>query len=252
MQSSLRNNFDELIALWKEVFKDDDDFLIPFFNARKDDLDVYYIKEDNKIVSVIYYIKTKALIHKKEEEVRLIVGVAIKKEYRKRGLMASLIASSRKHYTCPLLLYPAVRAYYEANGFYSSSKALTFTFKERKLSFQSEYNIKTLNDIYNTSIRSKGGLLRDEYAWHSLLEDHYLIFCNDSYALYNVKERCFSEATALNEAGSKELISSLSGKVTVIPGSFLEEYLIKQGYKGEETLLGMSSTPLDIYIAEQY
>lgn len=252
MQRDIVEHLDELIKLWEEVFKDDDSFLVPFLAARRDTADVYYTKRDGKIVSAIWYLKADALIDSKVEEVRLIAGVATDKEYREQGLMAELIASSRKNYTCPLVLYPAVRKYYEKNGFYSSSKALTFTLDERELCFTDDYSINDMNSIYTSSIKNKGGLLRDAYAWHSILEDHYLIRVDEAYALYSPVENRIIEAAAATREGAEALLSKLGGKVTAIPASEIETLLLKEGYNAEETMLGMCSQNIDIYIAEQY
>lgn len=252
MQRAAVGHLDELVTLWKEVFKDDDSFLVPFLNARQASADVYYIEKDGRLVSAIWYLGAEALINRKREAVRLIVGVATDSRYRKQGLMASLIESSRRNYTCPLVLYPAVRKYYEKNGFYSSSKAFTFTLNEKKLQTEDSWDIEELDAVYTESIKEKGGLLRDSYAWQAILEDHLLIRNNGAYALYSPGEKHITEAAAISEESAVELLEKLGGRITAIPGSAMEKKLLELKLPKEETLLGMCSENLDIYIAEQY
>lgn len=252
MQRAAVEHLDELIALWKEVFCDDDSFLIPFLEARKDSSDVYYTEKDGRIVSQIWYLAAEALISQQTVPMRLIVGVATDKAYRKHGLMTSLINETRKNYTCPLVLYPAVRGYYEKNGFYSSSRARMFTLSEKQLKMDDEYKIESLDEIYTESIRKKGGLLRDSYAWHGILEDHLIVSTKDAYALYSPEKKLITEAAAASAEGARALIERVGGKVTAIPGSIMEQVLIDTGTPSEEVMLGMCSENLDIYIAEQY
>lgn len=252
MQRATVAQLEELTILWKEVFKDDDSFLVPFLEARWNLSDVYYTELDGRIVSAIWYIRNQSLIDGKREDIRLIAGVATAAEYRKRGIMASLLEESRNNYTCPLVLYPAVRRYYEKHGFYSSSKALTFTLEDGLVKAENSYDIAELDEIYRESIKKRGGLLRDSYAWHSILEDHLLVKAEGAYALYSMEEKKFIEAAASSRKGAESLLEKLSGRVTAIPGSLMEEQLEKAGFKTEETLLGMCSDNIDIYIAEQY
>lgn len=252
MQRTAVEHLDGLVTLWKEVFKDDDSFLVPFLKARQASADVYYTEKDGRIVSAVWYLGAEALINRSREDVRLIVGVATDSRYRKQGLMASLIESSRKNYTCPLVLYPAVRKYYEKNGFYSSSKAFTFTLEEKRLQTEDSWDIEVLDDIYTEAIKEKGGLLRDSYAWQAILEDHLLISTDGAYALYSPEEKHITEAAARSEESAEALLGKLGGRVTAIPGSAMEKILLEKKQPKEETLLGMCSENLDIYIAEQY
>lgn len=252
MQRAVAARLDELIDLWKRVFEDTDEFLLPFLKARKDLSEVYYEEREGKIVAAIWYIRTPALISGKEQEVQLISGVATDKAYRRQGIMASLIASSRRNYTVPLVLYPAVRGYYEANGFFSTSKATAYTLPEIKMSFQERYDINLLNSVYTQSIRKTDGLLRDEYAWSDILSDNYLIYTEGAYALFSPEEGEIKEAAALDEEAARKLLSRLGGRVTAIPGSALDDLLCTMDYPQEVRLLGMCSEDNGIYIAEQY
>lgn len=252
MQRAAVEHIDELIALWKEVFSDDDSFLIPFLEARRDSSDVYYTEKDGRIVSQIWYLAVKAIVNQQTVPMQLIVGVATDKAYRKQGLMTSLINETRMNYTCPLVLYPAVRGYYEKNGFFSSSRARMFTLSEKQLKMDDEHDAARLDDIYTEAIRAKGGLLRDSFAWHGILEDNLLISTKEAYALYSPEKKLITEAAAASKEGAMALIERLGGKVTAIPGSIMEQVLIDTGTPSEEVKLGMCSENLDIYIAEQY
>lgn len=252
MQRAVEARLDELIDLWKRVFEDTDEFLVPFLKARKDITDVYFEERDGRIVATIWYIRTPALIKGERQDVMLISGVATDKAYRRQGIMASLIEESRQNYTVPLVLYPAVRSYYEANGFYSSSKATTYILPENKFSFQERYDTNLLNSIYSQSIRKNGGLLRDKYAWEDILSDNYLIYTDGAYALFSPEEGGIKEAAAADEKSAKALLPLLGGKVTAIPGCALDSILSSMEYPSSEKLLGMCSEDNGIYIAEQY
>lgn len=243
---------EELISLWKEVFQDDDSFLKPFLEAREKDAEVFFKEHDGKIIAMIWFLRQKALIDKRIQEVRLISGVATKKEYRKRGIMTELLDSSSRKYDVPLILFPAVRAFYEEQGFYSSSKARVFTLAEKKHNFMDGCNIKLLDDIYRESIEKEGGLLRDEYAWKELLSSNALISIDKAYALYSFEKKLFIEAAALDKKSSESLLQLIGGRISTIPGSFFEGFLLNKDIPYEENLMGMCSENIPFYIAEQY
>ena len=243
---------EELISLWKEVFQDDDSFLKPFLEAREKDAEVFFKEHDGEIIAMVWFLRQKALIDEKIQDVRLISGVATKKEYRKRGIMTELLASASREYDVPLILFPAVRDFYEEQGFYSSSKARVFTLAEKKPEFMDGRDIELLDSIYRESIEKEGGLLRDEYAWRELLSSNALISIDKAYALYSFEKNLFIEATALDKKSSESLLQLIGGKVSTIPGSFFEGFLLNKDIPYEETLMGMCSENIPFYIAEQY
>ncbi len=243
---------EELISLWKEVFKDDDSFLKPFLEARERDAEVFFEEQNGEIIAMVWFLRQQALIEGSIREIRLISGVATKEEYRKRGIMTKLLTSSCSQYKLPLVLFPAVRAFYEDNGFYSSSKIKCFRLPEKKLNFMNTYDIKHLDRIYMESIYKNGGLLRDDYAWKELLSSYALITIDNAYAIYSFEEEAFIEATATEEESATALLNLIGGKVNTIPGSFLEEFLMKKEVPYEEKLMGMCSENIPFYIAEQY
>lgn len=231
------------LKLWAEVFDDGDFFSL---YSQKRELKPYFREKSGEIVSQAFTVKVKASLKGDEAEVNLITGLATKKEYRNQGLASSLIEQIKQESKLPLVLYPAVRRFYEGLGF-KSGKGFEFTLPQKAINANKDPDISFLNYIYERSLSSY--LKRDEWAWSTLLEDHDVVTSDDGYALIDKRDNKATEAAAFNPSS---LLKLIGGKVVPLPCSKLEEYLLSSDAKHSVKLLGMSFPYLDMYIAEQY
>ncbi len=111
---------EEIYRLYQEVFEDPEEFAAYYFR------EIYprnqiLIAQEKKILGMIHLNPYKIHMGSKEQILHYIVAVAVRQEYRRRGIMAQMLkrclrdmAERKEPFT---YLMPADRAYYEPFGF---------------------------------------------------------------------------------------------------------------------------------------
>lgn len=275
---------DELKKLWSIVFQEEPGFLETFFARRFAPENIFLAEVDGAIVSALHAPPVKFLT---TEGTRIdavyVVGAATLAEHRKRGYMEALLSAVKQESKVPVLLYPAVRRYYEKNGFSSCSSTKVYDLTQphaqldiatpsrtelppRSQKSDSEL-IGKLNTAYETSITVQGGLLRDAIAWEFLLEEYYseMSFIEDdeygvAYAFVRNGQAVETAAQSV-EAGKlllEQLINRHEGRqvtgLRAIGGSPLDRVLTALGMQYTPFEEGMSFPYIENnpYIGEQY
>ena len=121
--------------------------------------------------------------------------------FRRQGLMGQLLhlaAASSEH---PITLFPAVRSFYEAHGYTTTSRLLSFPLRGGKESHTPLLPVEgeALDRIYRTANAESGYLVRDEAAWEFLTGGYETVLVEDAYAF--ISEGKATEAFALNTEG---------------------------------------------------
>ncbi len=109
-------------TLYEEVFtQDTKEFLDYYYSVKTKDNEIYVMEDGDKIVSMIHLNPYQVRVGKDVYKLHYIVAVATHPDYRKRGLMASLL-----HHTMEVMaergepftfLMPAAEAIYKPFGF---------------------------------------------------------------------------------------------------------------------------------------
>lgn len=196
---------ESLKGLWRIVFSEEAGFLEDFFASRFHPNNIFLVETDKMVVSALHALPVRFRDGQGNEGGALyIVGAATLEAYRKRGCMEALLRHVRTEAGKPVLLYPAVRGFYEKNGFFSCSFSKTYDLSGElgRGAFQGKSHVaptepipfhgddgnasKTmtaldagthvvdlsrLNKAYEASLAAHGGLLRDETAWRILLDE---------------------------------------------------------------------------------
>ena len=79
------SDVEELKQLWKEIFKDTVTYIDLFFEKKYSAENTFVIREDHKIVSMLFYFKTAFRFKKETVPVAYICGVATREAYRGKG-----------------------------------------------------------------------------------------------------------------------------------------------------------------------
>lgn len=199
-----------LKELWRTVFDEEAVFLEDFFATRFQPDAVFLIEEDGKPVSALHALPVRFRDGRgMDHDAAYIVGAATSQACRKRGYMEMLLRRLQTEISVPILLYPAVRAYYEKNGFASCSFSKTYDLRgqsgsgkscERSFGGQTSdihrtaegnpcrasdcrasdcrdagvalMDVAKFNLAYEASLNRHGGLLRDETAWKFILDEY--------------------------------------------------------------------------------
>ncbi|MDC7229471.1 MAG: GNAT family N-acetyltransferase [Sphaerochaetaceae bacterium] len=251
------SDYQELKQLWLIVFDEEPTFLEHFFATRISYQDIFVARKDDKLVSALHALPLN--YHKQGEEhpTSYIVGAATYKEYRRQGIMGKLLEATREAYDHPITLFPAVRPFYEANGYFTTSSVLSFsipsdTNTREKQTTQLSY--QELDAIYRTATSEEGALLRDEEAWSFLTDGYEVLSVEGGYAF--ISEGKAVETMVLNNDGASSMLSLLKGRgiteVRTLESSPLANLIGRE--KGEPIPMGMSTSKelQGVYIAEQY
>ncbi len=242
--------------LWKEVFNEEETFLERFFSTRIQYEHIFVAREEGRIVSALHALPSTYLQNGSEHDCSFIVGAATYASWRRKGIMGSLLQAVREAYSHPITLFPAVRPFYEANGYFTTSSLLQFPLGaiEKVPAHSKPIVFSELDAIYRTANEREGALLRDEEGWKFLTDGYETVAVQDGYAF--LSEGKAVEAFTLSKDAAKHLLSLLSErKVSVVQTLFadpLAELL------GQETAvpipMGMSTDQSmhGVYIAEQY
>ena len=250
------DDFNELKQLWSLVFDEEPSFLEHFFSKRFSFDHIVVAREDGIIVSALHALPCSYQQHKKIKPCAYIVGAATYQAYRKRGIMGKLLAYTQKAFDTPITLFPAVRSFYEANGFITTSSMKEYDLQayDAKHLDSVQLSIEQLNKIYSKETVAEGSLLRDQLAWESLLTGYEVQAVEGAYAF--VKDNIAVEALALHERAAYKLLELLQSKQVVkcrvIPGTQMEKPFIEKSFSLVPMGMSTDKRMVGIYIAEQY
>ncbi|MBI9094072.1 MAG: GNAT family N-acetyltransferase [Sphaerochaeta sp.] len=266
IERATAKDLDELKMLWSIVFQEDPMFLERFFSQRFQPEHVFVARKEGEIVSALHALPSSYIQGNTEKRCAFIVGAATYASHRKQGIMGELLAYTKASTPYPITLFPAVRPFYEANAYITTSSMEEYwiTQKEEeeekeqqnqssRFSGEKPLSAAALDRIYREATKEKGALLRDELGWNFLIDGYELTSVQDAYAF--IKEGIAVEAMAVSEEAARELLSLLKSKQTaklrVIPNSPFASLLqgpyvqIPMGMSTDESMRG-------VYIAEQY
>jgi len=251
-----QEDFSALKNLWSVVFSEDPVFLEHFFRTRYASENIFVARKDGAIVSALHALPAQYLQGGTIKDCSFIVGAATYASYRKQGIMSSLLAATREAYDHPVTLFPAVRPFYEAHGYFTTSSVLSFPLEGIAASSDASIALDSsrLDSLYRAEHAHSGCLLRDEEAWKFLTEGYQTLCVENAYAF--ISEGKAVEACAGNESAAKQLLTLLAGhgvsEVHTLENSFLARLLDRQ--KAAPIPMGMSTdtSMQGVYIAEQY
>ncbi len=124
IEQATKDDHQMLKDLWKEVFDEEEAFLERFFSTRIRYEHIFVAREKDRIVSALHALPSTYLQKGTEHDCSFIVGAATYASWRRKGLMGSLLQAVREAYSHPITLFPAVRPFYEANGYFTTSSLL--------------------------------------------------------------------------------------------------------------------------------
>ncbi|WP_320128900.1 GNAT family N-acetyltransferase [uncultured Sphaerochaeta sp.] len=251
------SDFSQLKELWSIVFSEEPEFLEKFFSLRFFPENIFVAREQGKIISALHALPSFYQQNNRIQRCAYIVGAATYIEFRKQGIMSALLTYTKQQLKCPITLFPAIRPFYETNGYLTTSEMLCFNLQGLK-----KYEPGTLvnptkeelNSIYLEATRPGGNLLRDNFAWQFLLDGYSLLAVKDAYAF--IKDNKAVETMAKNKDSAIALLGLLEKEdiksCSVLHESPFTELLITQPF--EVLPMGMSTdaTMQGCYIAEQY
>ncbi|MGE4585520.1 MAG: GNAT family N-acetyltransferase [Sphaerochaeta sp.] len=250
------HDYQELKDLWSIVFQEDPAFLEHFFAKRFFAEHIFTARVDGKLVSALHALPAS---YQKEGDTfpcSYIVGAATYREYRRQGIMGRLLYETAHAYDHPITLFPAVRPFYEANGYTTTSSLASYSLE----GFAGEsvepcpVDHRELDRIYRQATAKDGALLRDGEAWKFLTEGYETVCVEDGYAF--LSEHKAVETFALHAQAAKNLINLLAMRsiTTVYTLSQSEIARLFPHQKAVPIPMGMSTANAlhGVYIAEQY
>ena len=144
-----------LKSFWKEIFKDDDDYINLFFSVKFKMENAFVIKEDGKIVSMLYGEHTTLINGDEELSGIYISGIATKEDKRGKGYAKMLIEEIVNAFpkTDVFYLIPAgehLYKYYENLGFFPVTKLKNVEIGGEAYieDYNSEFSYEILNGFY--------------------------------------------------------------------------------------------------------
>ncbi len=249
-------DFSSLKNLWSTVFQEDPVFLEHFFATRFSREHIFVARKDGAIVSALHALPGRYLQHRTIKACSFIVGAATYSEYRKQGIMGALLAATKQAYDHPITLFPAVRPFYEANGYITTSSVLSLPLEGVKPFSPATRPIEHdyLDRLYRNEHARHGCLLRDTEGWKFLTEGYQTLCIENAYAF--ISEGKAVEACAASETAAKNLLGLLAvhgvSEVRTLENSCIA--LSLPGQKAVPIPMGMSTDNemQGVYIAEQY
>ncbi len=256
IRRSRREERNELYELWARVFDEDRAWLSRFFTLRYSTDDIFIARIDGHLASALHALPASYVQGGRQRPCSYIVGAATDEAFRRRGLMGQLLEQTTASYEHPITLFPAVRTFYEAHGYITTSSLLSLPLPERTMSHVPSLPVKweALDRIYRTANERGGCLVRDEAAWEFLISGYETILLEDAYGF--ISEGKTIEAFALSLEAAERLIDALLGmeveSLQSLSDSPITALLGEQN--GVPTPMGMSTHPAmaGVYIAEQY
>ncbi len=263
IERATKKDFEELKMLWSIVFQEEPAFLEHFFNQRFLPEHIVVARKDGAIVSALHALPSTYMQDSNEKDCAFIVGAATYASHRKQGIMGDLLAYTKETTRHPITLFPAVRPFYEANGYITTSTMEEYRIPQNGQSKEKNQLSASLHEqslpssaldlIYREATKEAGALMRDELGWNFLLDGYQLASVQGAYAF--IKDGVAVEAMAMEKEAAIKLVSLLDSyqvkKLRVIPNSpfaTLLEGPFVQVPMGMSTEAGMHG----VYIAEQY
>ena len=260
IERATTKDLEELKRLWSIVFQEEPEFLERFFTQRFFPEHIVVARKEGEIVSALHALPSTYVQDNKAKQCSFIVGAATYAHHRKQGIMGELLAYTKATTEHPITLFPAVRPFYEANGYMTTSSMEEYWLPQDNQTYLSPsstekepLHFSALDRIYREATKKEGALSRDELGWNFLIDGYELTSVQDAYAF--IKEGKAVEAMATSKKAAKELISLLQNKqierLQVIPNSPFATLLegpfvqIPMGMSTEESMRG-------VYTAEQY
>ncbi len=273
IERATTRDYDELKTLWSIVFQEEPEFLERFFSLRFLPEHIIVARKEEEIVSALHALPATYIQGNTEKACAFIVGAATYASHRKQGIMSELLAFTQETTPYPITLFPAVRPFYEANGYITTSSMEEYWLPTKHVANNTSHQdsrtrnpaqrtlspedtsilFPALDTIYREATKEGGSLLRDKLAWDFLTAGYETHSVQDAYAF--IKDGIAVEAMATSKQGAKQLVSLLQEKgiqkLRVIPDSPFSSLLegpfiqIPMGMSTEESMRG-------VYIAEQY
>ena len=273
IERATTKDLEELKMLWSIVFQEEPAFLERFFAQRFFPEHIVVARKEGEIVSALHALPLTYVQDSIEKKCSFIVGAATYANHRKQGIMGELLSYTKETTDHPITLFPAVRPFYEANGYITTSSMEEYRIPQtlgtegEKQDDQVRQDTPTnpsptenktksfsaLDRIYREATKEEGALSRDELGWNFLIDGYDLHAVQDAYAF--IKDGIAVEAMAISKEAANELISLLQSnqieKLRAIPNSPFASLLkgpfvqIPMGMSTDESMRG-------VYIAEQY
>ncbi len=144
-----------LKSFWKEIFKDDDDYINLFFTSKFKMENTFVIKESGKIVSMLYGEHTTLINEDESFSGIYISGIATKEDSRGKGYAKMLISEIEKAFpnTDVFYLIPAgehLFDYYEKLGYFPLTKLEKVKIEGSlyEEEYKEEFSFDVLNGFY--------------------------------------------------------------------------------------------------------
>jgi GNAT superfamily N-acetyltransferase len=189
-------------ALWKQVFRDTDEYIDLFFMKRYNPANAMVVHDDNKVVSMLFALPIDLVLQDKIVSARYVYAVGTSPQFRQRGLSSLLLEAMHERLTekgvQASILVPASEdlfAFYERRGyqtiFHIKIKTETFHDNSEKLLLKKSTLCEQyeLRDNFFSSSRLYARWGREALAYQdaeiSLLKGDVLAF-DDPYRGYAV------------------------------------------------------------------
>lgn len=257
IERATTKDFEELKMLWSIVFQEDPEFLERFFAQRFQPEHIVVARKAGEIVSALHALPSSYTQGSSEKPCAFIVGAATYASHRKQGIMSELLAYTKGTTPHPITLFPAVRPFYEANGYMTTSYMEEYRLPQDQgastISAEKQLSYPDLDTIYREATKIGGSLVRDEKGWEFLSSGYDLYTVHDAYAF--IKDGIAVEAMATSEEAAGYLIALLQSKqikkIRVIPNSPFAS-LLEGPFVQFPMGMSTDTTMRGVYIAEQY
>ncbi len=225
-----------LMALWRSVFSEEEDFLQRFFRLRFCSENCLLLEEKGIIAAAVHTFPVRGIGF---GEGIYLVGAATDPAFRRRGFMTLLLEQLKKEAKDrPIFLFPAEnrRSFYEKRGFVLGEERLLFSLScwngELQPTEPPKLTAGMMRMQYMQQLAALGdGLLRDEVSWSFLLRENEAINATGKdYALVCGKRAI--ETAAEDLLSAKALLGKLKQmglkEVCIRNGSFLHQAILEQ------------------------
>lgn len=161
-----------LKEIWKIVFDNEESFINEIFEERWK-IDHCYVARDKEagIVSVLHCLQWSFTREMNNTPISYIIGAATLPEFRKQGLMNSLINLAHDDEGRILVINPGLGTYFLRHGFYHTTSSVCYSFEGNPTGVIEDDKEYDLSAIYSNSTEKIGAIDRDAYAWKLLREN---------------------------------------------------------------------------------
>lgn len=228
IETARKEDIPELKNLWREIFKDTDDYIEKFFKYRMKSEHTFVGRENGKIISTAYMLKSDLVLNSGEVVPAFYMcGISTREEYRGKGCSGKVIEACFNHAKeCGAdlcYLVPANRSLFD---FYKKSGMMPFTslFKQELIveegnipSYTKEFDGSKLLSLYNEmNFLFKIERTIDDFSYinkvYEILtfEDDYIIIEENDNFIYVLEQTFLSDdiAKAIAFKRNKKLVVS--------------------------------------------